>query len=238
MSEAQATVASFEIKDQVGWIWMDDGKANAINPALLNSLENCLREALERGARTVVLMGREGFFSGGLDLKLLPSLSPREAVATLASFGHLIKRLLGFPRPVVAGVTGHAIAGGSVLLLCCDYAVATRGDFKIGLNEAAIGIPLPPVLVELAQLKLSPRGLIRAVAHGELFSVEKAQELGFVDESCEGEELVARCCAVAEQMTRLHGRSYHETKIVLRRAPLKMDPYGLAEHLAPFFQQD
>ncbi|MBI3928779.1 MAG: crotonase/enoyl-CoA hydratase family protein [Armatimonadetes bacterium] len=228
--------ASFEVRDDIGWIVMDDGKANAIHPKLLESLESRLEESLQAGVRAVVLSGRPGFFSAGLDRKLLPAMPDAELYAALAAFFHLTKRLLGFPLPVVAAVTGHAVAAGSVILLACDAAVACRGDYRIGLNETTLGIPLPPFLVEMARLKLRPRNLMGALAGGELYSVEEALDVGFLDGVCEPPRLAGRCADLASTMAAIPNRAYHETKLALRSAPLHLETQTLIENLIAFFR--
>src|SRR5204863_9086655 len=120
----------------VGVITLDDGKANAIQAQFLEGLRDALDRAEgdpEVGA--VVIGGRAGMFSAGLDLKVLPALPRAEMRTTCLLFGHAMLRDYEFPKPVVAAVTGHALAGGCVLLLTCDFRLGAAGPYRIGLHE-------------------------------------------------------------------------------------------------------
>lgn len=188
----------------------DDGKANVLNSASLEALERALEEA--KAARAVVLSGREGTFSGGLDLKTLPTLPPQEFRATLGQFTGLCRTLLTFPRPVVAAVTGHAIAGGTVLLLCCDYRVGEAGDFKIGLSEVPLGMPLPTFVIGLAEFGLAKRHLLEATLHGRLYPPSEAEKVGYLQSVAESGHLLSRAHQVAANLGALPNPAYLLTK--------------------------
>lgn len=198
-------VTCFE-KDGLAHVHMDDGKANAINPEFLAAVNNALDAAAE--ARAVVLTGRPGRFCAGLDLKRLPTLPQAEQVALLTDFGRLTLRLLTFPRPVVAWVEGHAIAGGAVLLMACDRRIGSTGEYNVGLSEVAIGIPMPSFVLELARCTLPTGSMRPAVLHGELFTAEDAVTAGFLDHL--GDEDDAR--AEALKLARLPEPAYSTTK--------------------------
>ncbi|MBI2566147.1 MAG: crotonase/enoyl-CoA hydratase family protein [Candidatus Schekmanbacteria bacterium] len=202
----------YERRGKIAWITMDDGKANAINGALLSGVEDALAQAGEESCSAVVLVGRPGFFSAGLDLKTLPVLPRDELLATLAQFTRVSRRLLTFPRPIVAAITGHAIAGGAVLSLCCDHRIAALGEGKIGLNEAAIGIPLPTFVVELGRHRLSVPAQVAAMVHGTLYSVTGAHAIGFLDAVAAPDELAQKAQEAAERLGNLPHLSYTQSK--------------------------
>ena len=93
------------------------GKANALNPHSLAAIESALDDVEGRGARGVVLTGYERFFSGGLDLVQLYGLERDAMDGFMAWFDSVMLRVFAFPRPVVAAVADHAIAGGAILAL-------------------------------------------------------------------------------------------------------------------------
>jgi enoyl-CoA hydratase len=221
-------MVTYEMHDQIAVLRMDDGKANALNGPSLSSMEAALEAT--SSARAVVLAGRPGFFSGGLDLKKLPSLPPDELETVLRQFLRVVQRLAGSPAPIVAVVSGHAMAGGAVIALACDYAIGVHGPFRIGLNEAAIGLYLPPVVVELARGKLLPNYWMRAMAHAEVYSMEDAVKAGYLDEVVEGAEVEARAMAKATALAAIPQAAYRETKRPLREAVMNA---SVDETLAP-----
>ena len=212
--------ATIAIAEGIAIITMDDGKANAVNPAMVAALNACLDRA-EREARAVVLAGRAQRFSGGFDLKMMAA-APREEVRELVrSGGRLAMRLYGFPMPVVAACTGHCVAMGVFLLLACDVRIGAAGGFKIGANETAIGMTLPVFAIELLKARLDPRHLTRAAVNAELYSPEGAVEAGYLDRVADAGEVVltaARAQAVA--LSALAGPAFAATKRLLRRHTL------------------
>ncbi len=157
---------------------------NALSPALIVALKDAIQAAPAAGARALILSGAPGRFSGGLDVPLLLGLD-RPAMATLwRDFYSLLGAIAASPIPIVAAITGHAPAGGTVLALFCDYRIMAEGDYKIGLNEVQVGIPVPPVILA---------GLRRLVGLrlGE-FSPQEALGIGLVDELVALERVVER----------------------------------------------
>jgi enoyl-CoA hydratase len=207
--------------DGVVVIRMDDGKVNAINPTLLGDLGHALLRAQTEEARAVVLAGREGCFSAGLDLKTLPALPPQALRDALSAFADMLVGLLTFPRPVVALSTGHAIAGGAVLLLCCDRRIAVEGAYQTGLREVAVGIPMPDAVSELAKLWVPPRRWMEAIAHGRLYDQLHAIDAGFIDVVAPAEDAERRALAEAARLADLPNPAYERTKRYLRKDVLK-----------------
>ncbi len=170
---------SVRFVDAVALITIDDGKANVLTSDVIDGLWTAL-DAAETHAQAVVLAGRTGVFSGGLDLDVLRAGSD-PAMVLIHKATDICLRLAEFPRPVVAACTGHALALGAVLLLCCDLRVGVAGDFRIGFNEVAIGIPVPELVVGLARARLSRRHLMLACNSARIFTPTEAIEVGFLD---------------------------------------------------------
>ncbi len=120
--------------------------ANALDAALIAALGEAIAAAPASGARALVLSGRPGMFSGGLDVPSLLTLDRAGMEQTLRDFFRLMRALAASPIPTVAAITGHAPAGGAVLSLFCDARVMAEGDFKVGLNEVQVGLSLPQVI--------------------------------------------------------------------------------------------
>ncbi len=131
---------------------MDRPPANALNPELVERLLAALETARMDGARAIVLTGRPGMFSGGLDVPELLPLDRRHIEAFWGLFFNLTRQLAASPVPVIAAVSGHAPAGGAVLALHCDWRIGVTDRYKIGLNEVQVGLPVPgTVLVALEE---------------------------------------------------------------------------------------
>lgn len=210
---------------------MDDGKVNAVNDRLLDALEPALEQA-QAQSQAVVLAGRDGVFSGGFDLGVVAGGGPR-AAALVERGGRLAERLYTSPVPVVAACTGHAVALGAVLLLATDVRVGARGAYTVGLNEVAIGIPVPAGLAALARDRLTPRHLTRAVLLAHMWTPEEAVEVGFLDEAVEPADVLSRAVAVARDLAgRLQVDAYRATQAALRGGTagglgsLEMPPSG------------
>ncbi len=228
------SVVTIEKRGEVARVMMNDGKANVLNPTMLSALDEALTECQD--ARAVILTGSEKVFCGGLDLKLLPTLGRAELAQALGQFAELCLRLLQFPRPVVAAAGGHAVAGGAVLLLCCDYRMGVNRECKVGLNEVAIGVPMPTFVIELARQVMPSQRLRPAVLHGRLYDAPGALSAGFLDELVETDQLTELGWAKGEELSRLPEPAYSMTKARLWGG-LTGSLEGLAQELAVFFTE-
>ncbi len=203
-----------EIREEVALVTLDDGKANALSHAVIEAVHAALDRA-EAEAGAVVIAGRAGRFSAGFDLSVMREGG--DAVGNLVGAGaRLALRLYEFPVPVVIACTGHALAMGGILLLSADYRIGAAGDFKIGLNEVAIGMTLPIFGVEFARERLSKRHLTRAVAQAEIYDPAGAVDAGFLDAVAPAEALIDDALARAGQLAKLNRGAHRNTKLRLR----------------------
>src|SRR5258706_4234362 len=165
---------------------------NALSPELIVALRNAIESAPKEGAGALIVSGAPGRFSGGLDVPLLLRLD-RPAMAGLwRDFYALLGAIAASPIPIVAAITGHAPAGGTVLALFCDYRIMAQGDYKIGLNEVQVGLPVPPVILAGLRRLIGLRGAERLAVGGGLFSPQEALDVGLVDELVPLERVVER----------------------------------------------
>ncbi len=154
---------------------------NALNPDLVQALDAALADAVAGDARAIVISGSERMFSAGLDVPTLLRLSREEISVFWGDFLGLLRRLAECPIPVSAAITGHSPAGGAVLAIFCDHRVMSRGEFRIGLNEVQVGLPVPDVICH-ALVRLVGAGTAnRLVAACELVLPDEAQRIGLVD---------------------------------------------------------
>lgn len=193
-------------------IRMDHPSRNALGVALITWLDARLDEA---GQRPVLLLGTEAAFSAGLDLKHVANLDGVGMQAYLRSIDALASRLFHHPAPVVCAVGSHAIAGGCVLVQCCDYRVCTEADrVRVGVNEVALGACFPPAILAIMRHRLSPRHLERVLLGARLYPPREALEVGLLDEVGPDPEGIAR-----ERLARLAEHpagTYAITKRALR----------------------
>ncbi len=147
---------TIEQLDGVTVVKIDRPPANALDAQLLDEGYRCLQELAEGPPGPVVLTGREQFFSAGMDLKVVPTLSSQEQKDVVTGINRLFAGWYRLERPVVAAVNGHAIAGGLILALCADYRVGTTGPGRLGLTELKAGIPYPAVAMAVVRAELTP----------------------------------------------------------------------------------
>ena len=208
-------ITSYEQNDHVAVITMNDGKANAFGPTMIDAVNNQLDRA-EQEAKAVVLAGRPGLFSGGFDLRIIRGGDPEASRAMTLAGARLMMRLYGHPQPLVIAATGHAVALGGFCLLTGDYRVGTAGEFRVQLNETAIGMSLPPFGLMLAKERLSKRYLSRATIAATMFSPVQARDAGFLDEVVSAEEVLDKAHKRARSMVELDGAAYAAVKQSLR----------------------
>jgi enoyl-CoA hydratase len=207
-------VVQYQLEASTALIQMDDGKANALSDAMIAELGEALARA-ENEASAVVLSGRPDRFCAGFDLKVMMS-SPEAAKTLLRAGSDLLMRLYGSPLPIVAACTGHALAGGALVLLTADLRIGTAGAYRIGLNEVSIGMPVPVLAMELARDRIATAELGRATLRANVYGPDEAVRAGFLDEVAPATEVLARAQAEAAALGKLSRMAFRATKKRLR----------------------
>jgi enoyl-CoA hydratase len=223
------------VVDGVAVITMDDGKANAVSPALQAGVNAALDSPTGHGL-PVVLTGRPGFFSAGFDLKVLAA-GGQPAVDMLHGGISLAMRLLSHPMPVVVASPGHAIAMGVFLSLCGDYRIGARGPFRYVANEVAIGMAMPFSTIELLRQRVTPAALPRAVLLAEVFTPDNAVANGLLDETAEPDNLLPRAVEFARSLASLDSHAHAASKKRLRAPLLSAMRDGLERDLEGWQKQ-
>ena len=213
-------LVSYEKIDGVARISMDDGKVNIMSTAMLSELTAAFVRAEKDSVIVILTSAREGIFSAGFDTKILGRKDPQEVFEMVRLGAELAVRVLSFPRPVVAACPGHAYPMGAFLLLASDVRIGADGPFRIGLNEVAIGIPVPTFGLELARHRLLPAYLQRTALTGEMFAPQEAMTAGFLDRVVSAESLQGTADAVAAVLGKIDFSSHASTKERLRSLTL------------------
>jgi len=214
-----SSLVTLEIDGSVATLTMDDGKRNALSPAMFDEIYAALERAEEQGA-AVVITGREGVLSAGFDLKVMKA-GGVQAVKMLRAGYALTARLLSFPTPVVIASPGHAYAMGAFMLLSGDYRFGVQGPYTYVANEVAIGLPMPRVACEVLRLRLTPAARERAVTLSEEFSPEQALEVGFIDALVPVDQLLETARDKAAALLELDPEAHAVSKKRLRAETLK-----------------
>ncbi|MGH7894809.1 MAG: enoyl-CoA hydratase/isomerase family protein [Candidatus Binatia bacterium] len=194
---------------------LDRPPANALDESLLADLVAALDTARDDASvRALVVTGAGPFFSAGFDLAApRRDAAASDALRTLYRDSHL--RLLTFPKPTLALLAGHAVAGGLVLVLACDYRLGAEGDYKIGLNEVAIGASFPRIALEIVRLRLSHARAAELLLGAAVYPASQATRLGVVDELLPAETLTETVLRRATRMGSLPREAYAHTKAAL-----------------------
>lgn len=218
------------IDDTVAVVQLDDGKANAISHDVIGAFHTALDRSLEE-AEAVAILGRPGRFSAGFDLSVMSAGDQPMQELVLAG-AELLLRIYGHPQPVVAGCTGHALAGGAILLMASDTRIGAAGDFRIGLNEVGIGMALPVFAVELARDRISSAELTAATAQAKVYDPDGAVTAGYLDRVVAAEEVADAAITEARRLGEMRRGAIGQTKKRLRSATLQRIRATLDEDVA------
>lgn len=203
---------------------MEHGKAQAMDTELLTALHDTFRDLEEEEPAAVVLTGTGSIFSAGVDLFRVLDGGREYMDGFLPALSQGVRRLFAFPRPVVAAVNGHAIAGGCILACACDLKVMAEGDGRIGVPELRVGVPFPVAPLEVLRFAV-PRQHIQKLAYvGRTYAVRDALAWGLVDELVPPERLLERAVEAAGELAAIPAGSFELTKAQIRRPTLaRMD---------------
>lgn len=207
----------YELQGNVAFLHLDDGKANAVSHAFIDAVNRGLDRAAQ-DARAVVLVGRPNRFSAGFDLSVVRDGGPEASRKLVTAGAEMLMKMYVHPQPVLVACTGHAIAAGALMLLAADTRIGAEGEFKIGLNEVAIGMRLPQFLLALARDRLSKRHLMQATVQARLYDPVTAVDAGFLDSTCPAEKLIEETLHEANRIAELRPEVYRDAKIRSRGA--------------------
>jgi len=210
-------MVEIEERGLVSIIRMVRGKGNALNVELLEALLGAI-DRLERGPTYAgIITGQGSVFGAGVDLPALVAGGPAYVRRFVPLMQRGFERLATFPKPLVAAVNGHAIAGGAIMMLACDQRLLARGNAQIGLTEVRVGVVFPAWALEMARFATPAEHFSTLICTGRTWKPEEALARGLVDELVEPEKLLDRALEVAEEMGRIPPTAFTATKLAVRR---------------------
>ena len=214
MTGTDGTVHAVLRADGVLDVQLDDGGPNVLRPEVCLALTESLAAHADA---PVLLRGREGMFSAGLDLRWMVANTPDALGVLLRACGRMLIAVWTHPRPVVVAATGHAIAAGTMLAMCGDHVVAADGG-AWGLNETSNGMEIPRFGIDLAAARLAPRDLDVLLVPGERLDAHRAVAVGMADVLADGGDVLARAEERLAHLAALPAAAYAGNKHRIRGA--------------------
>src|ERR1041385_3254535 len=191
------------IKDGIALVTLAYGKVNALDTEFCEALATRFAELRASDTKAVVLTGQGKTFSAGVQLIKLSEGGESYIRQFLPALHRLYEAVFFHPKPVVAAVNGHAIAGGCVLACCADRRIMARDAGRIGVTEILVGVPFPALAFEVVRFAVPPRYLPEFTLSGATYATDEALRRGWVDEVAEPDKLIDDAIAVAQQLSGL-----------------------------------
>ncbi len=207
-------------RGRVALLNMVHGKVNSLDVEFCNNITEELEKLKTASSRSVVLIGNEKIFSAGVDLVRLLEEDTLYLETFLPALVTAFETLFSFPKPVVAAVNGHAIAGGCVLACAADYRLMARNAGGIGVPELRVGVPFPTIALEIMRF-ISPQHFQKIIYGGAIFSPEEAVALGLIDEIVEPHDLIDQAVSHAERLASIPAPTFGLTKKQIRHPALE-----------------
>lgn len=204
-------------EEEIAVLTLTRGKVNALDESFVERLSKSLGHlASDRDIRAVILTGQGKFFSFGFDIPEFLSYPRDSFIRYLTKFCNLYTSMFLFPKPLIAALNGHTIAGGCMLAIACDYRLMLSGKAKIGLNEITFGSTLPAGCVEMLKYSVGPGNAQKILYSGAMYSAEEARQLGLVDQVCPPEALLDTAKQVAKDFAQRDSSAFRNIKGLLR----------------------
>jgi enoyl-CoA hydratase len=205
-------------QDGIAVLTLTHGKANALDIEFCEALAARFLELRGAGAKAVVLTGQGKIFSAGVDLKRLSEGGAAYVREFLPALHKLYDAVFYHPKPVVAAINGHAIAGGCVLACCADRRIMVNDGGRIGVTEMLVGVPFPALAFEIVRFAVPPRYLPEFTLSGATYQTDAALQRGWIDEVAEPGDLIEDAIAVAQELALLSPAAFAQTKMQIRQA--------------------
>jgi len=202
--------------DGIAVVKLVHGKANAMDTEFCAAVTKAFVKLKSAKTRAVVLTGQRSMFSAGVNLIRARDGGARYIRKFLPELNKMFDAVFHFPKPVVAAINGHAIAGGCVLACCADRRLMARDAGRMGITELLVGLPFPALAFEVMRFVAAPQHLSALVYSGATFPPHEAHGLGLIDEVVAPAALLDRAVADARTLAALSPKAFAVTKRQLR----------------------
>lgn len=205
-------------RDGIATMTLGRGKVNALNGAVVDEMRASLKSfEHDPEVKSVILTGAGKFFSFGLDVPELLSFEKPQFAQFLTSFTDLCTYVFLYPKPVVTALNGHAVAGGCMLALACDYRVMATGKARIALNEISLGASVFAGITEMLRFWVGSANATKVLYSGSMYSAEEAKSIGLIDEVAADHDLMDAALKVASTLGSKHPPAFAGIKSLLRK---------------------
>jgi len=216
-------LVDYQTTERIAYLTLNrPDKRNALNADLVTALKEALHQANHQpDVKAIVLRANGKAFCAGADLETLQQLQHNTFAENLADSGQLaqlFERIYTLPKPVIAQIQGHALAGGCGLAAVCDFSFAVPSA-KFGYTEVKIGF-VPAIVSAFLVRKIGEGRARQLLLSGELIAAETAAAYGLINYVVEEADLESRVEAFAGQLcTGTSGQSIAATKNLLAQLP-------------------
>ena len=208
-------------RDGIRVLRLAHGKVGAMDIELGEALLHEMRDATAAPIRAVIVTGSGSSFSAGVDLYRVVKDGPEYGRRFLPVLDAFLHAALTFPKPMIAAINGHAIAGGCILAACCDHRIMVDGNGRIGIPELAVGVPFPALPLQIMAARLGDSALRDLVFSGRTVQVDEAITLGLIDEKCPAGMLTDRAMETAQRFAAIPAAAFALTKEAFYRPILE-----------------
>lgn len=211
-----------ELVEGTATVSLNRPKVNALNEEFVEELRECLSGlAGDSGVKAVIITGRGSFFSFGFDVPGFMAYKKKSFQKYVMKFSKLTREIFMFPKPVIAGLNGHAVAGGTILALSCDYRVMVKDKPRISLNELTFGSTIFTSVAEYLKFAVGSNNAQKVLYSGKMFTAQEALSLGLVDEAVTEKGFSGALNKIALEYGSRDGSVFKSVKEILRSGTLK-----------------
>jgi 3,2-trans-enoyl-CoA isomerase len=204
---------------EIATVTLSRGKVNALNAPMVEELTKAFQNlAKDDNVNSVILTGSGKFFSFGFDVPEFLTYAKSDFIRYLEKFTNLYTYMFQFPKPIIAALNGHTIAGGCMLATACDYRLMVSGKAKISLNEVTFGSSVFAGSVEMLRFCAGSRNAQSILYSGAMYSAEEAFDLGLVDKVSAEDALTEDARKVALEFAQKNSLTFSSIKLHLRQA--------------------
>jgi enoyl-CoA hydratase/carnithine racemase len=203
----------------IATVTLQRGKVNALNEPMVEEIFDSFRNLeTDTEVKSIIFTGAGKFFSFGFDVPEFMKYSKKDFISFMEKFTNLYTYLFQFPKPIVAALNGHTIAGGCMLATACDFRIMATGKGKISLNEITFGAPVFAGSAEMLRFCVGSRNAQSILYSGAMYSAEEALGLGLVDQVSSEDALLDDAVKVAQELAEKDSSAFTIIKKLLRKA--------------------